>query len=99
MVVAKPVELLPAALAEAESATAWYAERDPKVAGAFALEIEAALERIAVAPGRWPAHHHGTRRVLLKRFPFQVVYREEVERVLVVAVAHTKQRPGYWRKR
>ena len=96
---AKPVELLPTALAEAEAATAWYAERDPKIAVAFAVEIEQALERILVAPERWPAHLHGTRRVLLKRFPFQIVYRDQLERILVVAVAHTKQRPGYWGKR
>jgi toxin ParE1/3/4 len=99
VVVAKPVELLPTALAEAESATAWYAERDPKIAAAFAVEIEQALERILVAPERWPAHLHGTGRVLLKRFPFQIVYRDQLERILVVAVAHTKQRPGYWGKR
>jgi plasmid stabilization system protein ParE len=42
--VAKPVELQPAALAEAEGATAWYAERDPRVAAAFVGDLEAALD-------------------------------------------------------
>lgn len=97
--VAKPVELHPAALAEGEEATAWYAERDPRVAGAFVAELEAALDRIAEAPHRWPVHLHNTRRVRLTRFPYLIVYREEPERVLVVAVAHTKRRPGYWKKR
>jgi plasmid stabilization system protein ParE len=97
--VAKAVELQPAALAEAEEAAAWYAERDPRVAGAFVAELEAALDRIAEAPGRWPAHLHGTRRVRLTRFPYLVVYRDEPERILVVAVAHAKRKPGYWRKR
>ncbi|WP_437716736.1 type II toxin-antitoxin system RelE/ParE family toxin [Sorangium sp. So ce448] len=99
MAVAKAVELQPAALAEAEEAVVWYAERDSRVAGAFVAELEAALERIAEAPGRWPAHQHGTQRVRLARFPYLVVYRDEPERVLVVAVAHAKRRPGYWRKR
>lgn len=99
MAVAKAVELQPAALAEAEEAAAWYAERDPRVAAAFVAELEEALERIAEAPGRWPAHLHGTQRVRLTRFPYLVVYRDEPQRVLVVAVAHTKRRPGYWRKR
>jgi plasmid stabilization system protein ParE len=97
--VTKPVELDPAALAEAETAAEFYAERDPRVAVAFAKDLERALERVIEAPGRWPAYLHGTRRVLLKRYPFQVVYRDEPTRILVVAVAHTRQRPGYWKNR
>jgi plasmid stabilization system protein ParE len=55
-VVVKPLEIQPAALAEAEEAAAWYAERDPRVAARFAEELEAALNRIVEAPHRWPAH-------------------------------------------
>ncbi|WP_437979388.1 type II toxin-antitoxin system RelE/ParE family toxin [Sorangium sp. So ce295] len=90
---------MPAALAEAEEAAAWYAERDPRIAARFAEEIEAALNRIAEAPDRWPTARYGTRRVRLTRFPYVVVYRDESTRILVVAIAHAKQRPGYWRKR
>ena len=45
-VVVKPLEILPAALTEAEDAAAWYAERDPRVAARFAEELEAVLTRI-----------------------------------------------------
>jgi plasmid stabilization system protein ParE len=96
---AKLLELDPAALAEAQTAAEWYSERDPRVAVRFAEELESALERVLEAPGRWPEYVHGTRRVLLKKYPFAVVYREEPTRILVVAVAHTRQRPGYWKSR
>jgi hypothetical protein len=33
------------------------------------------------------------------RFPYLVPYREEPSRIFVVAVAHAKRRPGYWKKR
>ncbi|WP_437679020.1 type II toxin-antitoxin system RelE/ParE family toxin [Sorangium sp. So ce131] len=97
----KLVEVLPAAPAEAEEAAAWYAERDPRVAARFADEdeIEAALTRIAEAPDRWPSTRYGTRRVRLTRFPYLVVYRDEPTRILVMAIAHAKQRPGYRSKR
>ncbi|WP_434041654.1 MULTISPECIES: type II toxin-antitoxin system RelE/ParE family toxin [Sorangium] len=84
---------------EAEEAASWYAERDPRVAARFAEEIETALNRIADTPDRWPSYRHGTRRVRLTRFPYLVVYREEPERILVVAIAHAKRKPGYWRSR
>lgn len=65
----------------------------------FAEELDAALERIAEAPQRWPVYLHGTRRVRLTRFPYLVPYREEPTRILVVAIAHAKRKPGYWKKR
>lgn len=62
-------------------------------------ELDRAVERIAEAPTRWPAHLHGTRRYLLRRFPFSLVYREVGPILTVVAVVHAKRRPGYWRDR
>jgi hypothetical protein len=40
-----------------------------------------------------------TRRVLLRRFPFSVVYAADSDVALVIAVAHHSRRPGYWCKR
>jgi plasmid stabilization system protein ParE len=97
--VPKAVELHQAALAEANAATAWYAKRDPVVAEAFAAELKEALQRVRQGPDRWPVDVAATRRVLLRRFPFKIVYTVEHDRVLVVAVAHTRRRPGYWADR
>ena len=45
-------------------------------------------------------HFEGTfRRKLLRRFPFQLIYEVTAEEVLLVAVAHLRRRPGYWRDR
>jgi len=95
----KPIELAPAALAEAEQAAAWYAERDQRVGALFAEELDAALQRILDAPSRWPSYLHGTRRARLARFPYHVVYRDEPTRLLVIAIAHARRLPGYWSKR
>jgi plasmid stabilization system protein ParE len=40
-----------------------------------------------------------TRRLLLPRFPYHVVYRLSPAEIVVVAVAHAKRRPGYWKRR
>jgi hypothetical protein len=39
------------------------------------------------------------RRVLVRRFPYFVIYREWSDRLEIVAVAHQSRRPGYWRSR
>ena len=41
----------------------------------------------------------GLRRALLHRFPFSLIYSVEVGAVLIVAVAHQRRRPDYWRNR
>lgn len=40
-----------------------------------------------------------TRRLLVRRFPYQVVYRVRPAEIVIVAVAHLKRRPGYWKNR
>jgi len=40
-----------------------------------------------------------TRRLLVGRFPYQIVYRLRAEEIVVVAFAHLKRRPGYWKHR
>ena len=93
------IELLPAALDEAEEAAAYYRKRDPRVGAAFAAELDRVVGLIAEAPDRWHSYLHGTRRVLMKKFPFSVVFRQAGDLVLVVAIAHFKRKPGYWRRR
>lgn len=62
-------------------------------------KLDQAIDRISEGPERWAAYLHGTRRYLLKRFPYLVVYRETATGLQVIAVAHAKRKPGYWRHR
>lgn len=93
------VEFHPAARLEVEQTHAWYGARSEAAADGFLLEIESALDEIAEAPNRWPRHLHVTRRFVLRRFPFSVVYVASGASIRIVAVAHAKRRPGYWRVR
>ena len=93
------LELHPAAVAEATAVRRWYAERDPDVADGFIEALDRAIAQIAEAPLRWPPYVEGTRRLLTRRFPFSIIYRISGDSVLIVAIAHQRQRPGYWSPR
>ena len=41
----------------------------------------------------------GVKRLVLKRFPYDIVAREFSEEIIAVAIAHQSRRPGYWRNR
>lgn len=93
------LEFHPDAIEEARAACEWYEARNPAAADDFFVELEAALERILDAPDRYESYLHGTRRCILHRFPYLVVYRQNASAVQVVAVAHGRRRPGYWQDR
>ena len=94
-----PVVFHPDAVDEAQAARQWYAERSQSAAGSFLAELDQGIEAIALAPERWPVFVHGTRRYLFHRFPFQLIYRVMNNRIEVVAIAHGRRRPGYWKTR
>jgi len=95
----RPLDYLDDAIEEAEAAARWYADRSPSAAVGFTDEIDAAVAAIQHAPETWPRHDHGTRRFLLRRYPYSVIYSIEASRILVIAVAHAHRRPGYWKTR
>jgi plasmid stabilization system protein ParE len=93
---AKRVEYHQGAIADVKSAVAWYQKRSPKAALDFIEELHRAADTIGEAPERWPAGRHDTRRFLLWRFPFVIIYSEQQSVVTIWAVAHSSRRPEYW---
>jgi plasmid stabilization system protein ParE len=95
----KQVEFHEAASLDFEAAFVWYFDRSERAALRFAGEVERAVASIADSPQRFPPDVSNTRKFLLQRFPFAVVYRELPSVIQVLAVAHGRRRPGYWKKR
>lgn len=90
------VELTPEALREIDDAFEWYLERSLQAADAFVREVDSAVALIASSPTIWPRFEAGTRRYVLRKFPYNIIYREIPAGIEVVAVAHHKRRPRYW---
>jgi len=88
------------AAVEYDAAFEWYLERSPDTALRFDAEVERALARIIQAPRRWAVGPYSTRRFLLRRFPFILIYWELTPgEIQIVAVVHTARKPGYWKGR
>ncbi len=96
---ARRVEYHEGAIADAKSAVAWYQKRSRKAALDFIEELQRAADTICKAPQRWPAGPNNTRRFLLWRFPFSIIYSTKKSTVTIWAVAHGSKRPEYWANR
>jgi plasmid stabilization system protein ParE len=68
-------------------------------AGMFLEELDRAISQIGDRPRQFPDYAFGTRRMVLRRFPYLVVFRETEAGLEIIAVAHGRRRPGYWRDR
>lgn len=89
------------ARSELVAAGAWYFERNPHVAERFSAAVSELFDRICASPMQFPAWDSETRSALVEGFPFHVVFRlnSSAETVEILAVAHARRRPGYWRRR
>jgi toxin ParE1/3/4 len=92
-------EFHPEALQEYRQATAWYAEREPRVALEFVEAVEDAITRILESPTRWRVIEEDIRRCLTHVFPYAILYTIEQDFLLIVAVMHFSREPNYWRPR
>jgi toxin ParE1/3/4 len=95
----KPCVFHPEADEEFAAAVAHYAAKQSELGQQFYEEVMLITREIAEAPGRFREWRHGTRRHFRRRFPYALIYAERPDRVLILAVAHFKRRPDYWRKR
>ncbi len=84
---------------EFTNALCWYADRSSEVASVFDSEFDRTLEKITARPDSFPVCDERHRFVLMRRFPYQIIYRAIGDTVMIVAVAHTSREPGYWSNR
>ena len=86
------VRFLPEAVEDLLESQRWYRQRDPALALDFADAFAAAVERIRRDPRSFPLIHGQFRRLVLKRFPYAVYFREQGDGILVIAL-HGRQDP------
>ena len=96
----RAVRYLEEARAEFLHEVDYFSQISPRLAERFDLAIQAAEVQAAEYAEMGSPYKHGTRRVLLpRRFKFSLVYLTFADHILVVAVAPSKRKPGYWKPR
>ena len=84
---------------EISEAYDWYSERSPQAAGRFLAELDRAFDVVLKSPRVWPKLDSDTRRFVLKRYPFSLIYHLSEDAIQIIALAHHKRLPGYWTSR
>jgi toxin ParE1/3/4 len=90
------ISFAPEATRELGEAVAYYEQLQQGLGKAFVKEIEAALALIKRWPKSCPVEFLHTRRLLVNRFPYKLLYRFENQQITILAVAHQHRAPLYW---
>ncbi|MFT7721502.1 MAG: type II toxin-antitoxin system RelE/ParE family toxin [Roseateles sp.] len=89
----------PQARQEVLDAADWYRQRAPGLDRDFLLAVDAAVQAAASRPLAHPLVEDNVRRVLVKRFPYTVVFDALPDELVVIAVFQHRREPTAWRLR
>jgi toxin ParE1/3/4 len=89
----------PEAEAEMNDAFDWYEARVPGLGSEFLLCVDAVFNSILRNPMQSPCVHRNARRAVTRRFPYEILFVEEDERVVVLSVFHARRNPSRWQER
>lgn len=93
------VHFHPEAQEEYQDALIWYALRSHQAAFRFEQEVERVQQLIRENPLQFALYDDIHRLALLRRYPYTLVYEVISEKIIIIAVAHTRRKPGYWWRR
>ncbi|HLG30991.1 MAG TPA: type II toxin-antitoxin system RelE/ParE family toxin [Candidatus Brocadiales bacterium] len=89
----------PEAENDLKEAFLWYEDKRRGLGYDFLLQVDAGLKFIARNPEIFPVTYKGTRKHLIKRFPYKIIYLIEKEKVIILAIIHGKRNPELIKKR
>ena len=97
----KPLRFSDPASEELAEAVRWYEQQRTGLGAELFDTVAQSVDLIRANPeiGTPQRAQLPARQYLLRRFPYKVIYRNRDEDIYVVAIAHTKRRPNYWKDR
>ena len=90
------VRFLTPASIELADAIKYYEDQRPALGYELLSEVEAAVDKIMQFPSAWTLLSKRTRRILLKRFPFGILYQVQGDEIIIAAVMDLRRNPTHW---
>lgn len=95
----RPLRLHEDADLELNDAADYYDRESPSLGSAFLDEVDSGFDRICAYPDAAAEVARGIRKLVLARFPYALVYEIRDDAIRILAIAHQRRRPYYWRGR
>jgi plasmid stabilization system protein ParE len=86
----------PEAQKELLDAQAWYEEISPGLGFEFARAVDAAIAKILRMPLAFPRIEDEFRHIIIRKFPYSIIYFKTETEIIVVSCFHHRRKPGTW---
>lgn len=77
----------------------FYEKQQPNLGKRFLTVIQDGINRIQMNPDLFPVVHLHVRRCIVHTFPFNILFQNAPDKVIVIAVMHQHRDPDYWKNR
>lgn len=81
---------------EIQQTADYYDRQNPGLGTQFEADLLRTRDRILSNPLAYAEEEDGFRYAVLEIFPYSLIYKVQPHRILAIALAHHKRRPGYW---
>ena len=95
----KSVEFNQYAIDELDEILIYYNQAGSSVLDDFRNEFDQKNNLISYSPKIFPAYRKNFRKCVMKKFPYNIVFREFDEKIIIYAISHQRRKPNYWVKR
>ena len=89
----------PEAENDLSKAFSWYEEKLQGLGYEFLLQIDAGINLLSKNPKLHPIEYRETRKHIIQRFPYKIIYMSKEDTIIIIAVIHSRRRPGLSKKR
>lgn len=89
----------PEAYSELNDAVVFYDRCQKDLGLEFTREVYNAIQNVLQYPFAWTSLSQNTRRCILKRFPYGIIYQIKEDMILIIAIMQLNRKPLYWNKR
>lgn len=90
------VEFIEPALIELDDAIEYYNLQTTGLGKKFLDEVLEAISLILQFPQLWSQNTENTRKAILRKFPYNLIYSILDNKLYIIAVAHQNREPEYW---
>ncbi|HMN24626.1 MAG TPA: type II toxin-antitoxin system RelE/ParE family toxin [Ignavibacteriaceae bacterium] len=89
----------PEAKFELTHSVEFYQTKESNLGLEFLEDVYNAITRVLEFPKSFPKFSANTRRCLVNRFPFAIIYQIRENEIFILAITHLSRKPGYWKER
>lgn len=93
------LEFRPEVYDDVKTAYDWYESQRVGLGEDFLLTLEESYAKITRDPQMYQEVYKSIRRQLVRRFPYGIFFVYKANKIIVLAILHTKREPNSWQKR